>query len=156
LLSRSRSRNLKRLARSPRSISRFRACWAVQAAWPGAGHAEDVDCPGLDLHHEQHAHALQQDSIDVQEITCQDPGRLSGQELRPCRRCTARCGPEPGSGQDPADRPLPGPVPQPDELTLGYAGSPSAGSAGPAAQPASAPPLRRAVVPLRSDRSISW
>jgi hypothetical protein len=24
---------------------------------------------------------------------------------------------EPGSGQDPADRPLPGPVPQPDELT---------------------------------------
>ncbi len=31
LLSRSRIRNLKRPARSPRSISRLRACWAVHA-----------------------------------------------------------------------------------------------------------------------------
>jgi hypothetical protein len=69
--------------------------------------AQDLDRPGLDLHREQDVHALQQDGIEMQEITCQDPGRLSGQELPPPRRRPARRRPEPGGGQDPADRPSP-------------------------------------------------
>jgi hypothetical protein len=73
---------------------------------------------GLDLHHEQHVHALEQDGIDVQEVAGQDAVCLSFQELPPCWRRPPRRGAEPGGGQDPADRPLPHPVPQADQLTL--------------------------------------
>jgi hypothetical protein len=66
---RSRIRSLNLLARSPRSISRLRACWA---GGPGSGRvggdAEDVHGPGLDLHHEQDIQAPQQHGIDVQEV----------------------------------------------------------------------------------------
>jgi hypothetical protein len=75
------------------------------------GDAKNVDSPGLDLHHEQQVHASQQDGVDVQEIARQDAGRLGGQELPPGRRRAARRGPEPGDGQDPADRPFADPVP---------------------------------------------
>jgi hypothetical protein len=58
-----------------------------------ASHAQDMDGPGLDLHHEQDIQALQQHSVHVQKVTCQDAGRLSGQELPlflTRRRCQAR------------------------------------------------------------------
>jgi hypothetical protein len=55
--------------------------------------ARRVHGPGLDLHHEQDIQALQQDGIDVQEITRQDAGRLRSQELPPSRRRPARRGP---------------------------------------------------------------
>jgi len=42
-----------------------------------SGDAQDVHRPGLDLHHEQHIHALEQHGIDVQEIARQDGGCLS-------------------------------------------------------------------------------
>jgi hypothetical protein len=60
--------------------------------------AQDMDRPGLDLHHEQDVHTLQQDGIDMQEITCQDSGRLSG--------------------QDPADRPLTDSIAKAEQLAL--------------------------------------
>jgi hypothetical protein len=47
------------------------------------GDTQDMHGPGLDLHHEQDVHAPEQDGVDVQEITCQDAGRLGGQELPP-------------------------------------------------------------------------
>ena len=81
------------------------------------GHAQDVPSPGLDLHHEQDVHAPQQDGIHVQEIARRDAGRRGGQELPPRRRRPARSWLEPGGGQDPADRPLPHPVPQAEQLT---------------------------------------
>ena len=34
--------------------------------------AQDVHGPGLDLHHEQHVQALEQDGVDVQEIAGED------------------------------------------------------------------------------------
>jgi hypothetical protein len=112
LLSRSRSKNLTQLA-----LAEFHQQIPSLLGRPGPGwirgDAQDVHSPALDLHHEQHVHALQQDGADVQEITRQDPGCLSGQELPPRRRRTARRGPEPGSGQDPADRSLSDSVPQP-------------------------------------------
>jgi hypothetical protein len=69
-----------------------------------SGDAENVHPPGVDLHHEQDVQALEEHGVNVQEIARQDPGRLEGQELTPGRGCPARCGREPGRGQDPADR----------------------------------------------------
>jgi hypothetical protein len=37
-------------------------------------HAQDMHRPGLDFHHEQHGHALQQHGVHVQEVTGQDAG----------------------------------------------------------------------------------
>jgi len=54
------------------------------------GDAQDVHGPGLDLHREQDVQALEDDRVDVQGITSQDPGRLGGQELPLGRRCAAR------------------------------------------------------------------
>jgi hypothetical protein len=82
------------------------------------GQAQDVHRPGLDLHHEQDVYVPQQDSVYVQEVACQDAGRLGGQELPPGRRRPARRRLEPSGGQDPADRPLPHPVPQAEQLAL--------------------------------------
>jgi hypothetical protein len=82
------------------------------------GDAQDVHRTGLDLQHDQHVQALQQHRVHVQEITGKDAGRLGGQELPPSRRCPSRRRAEPGRGQDPADRPLPHPVPQANQLTL--------------------------------------
>jgi hypothetical protein len=102
----SRTRNRNRPARSPRS--------------------------SLDLHHEQHVHALEQDSIDVQEVAGQDAVCLSFQELPPCRRRPPRRGAEPGGGQDPADRPSPTRYIRPTRSPW-MRRSPNGGSAAPSA-----------------------
>jgi hypothetical protein len=55
-----------------------------------------------------------------------NPGRPAAeQELPPGRRRPSRRGTEPGGGQDPADRPLPRPVPQADQLALDAPVSPA-------------------------------
>src|SRR6266487_7147277 len=94
------------------------------ASWTG-GDARDVHGPAVDLHYEQDMHTLEQHAAYVPEVARQDAGRLGGQELTPRRRCPARRRPKAGSGQDPADRPLPHPVAQADQLTLGTAIAPA-------------------------------
>ena len=76
-----------------------------------SGDAQDVHRPGLDLHHEQDINVLEQHSIDMKEIAGEDAAGLGGQELPPGRRGPPRRTPQPGGSQDPADRPLPNPVP---------------------------------------------
>jgi hypothetical protein len=63
----------------------LRACWAVQAPVGWTVTPRMCTVPGLDFHHEQHVHALEQHGIDVQEVAGQDAGCLSGQELPPSR-----------------------------------------------------------------------
>ncbi len=47
--------------------------------------AQDVHAAGLDLHHKQDVQAPEEHGVNVQEIACQDPGCLGGQDLPPCR-----------------------------------------------------------------------
>ena len=49
------------------------------------GDAQDVDAAGLDLHHGQDVEALEEHSVNMEEVARQDPGRLRGQELPPGR-----------------------------------------------------------------------
>ena len=49
------------------------------------GDAQDVHPAGLDLHHEEDVQAVEEHGVNVQEVACQDPGRLGGQELPPGR-----------------------------------------------------------------------
>jgi hypothetical protein len=85
LPSRSRIRNLKRPARSPRSVRQVAGLLDGPGAGRVGGDAEDVHGPGLDLHHEQDVQAPEDDGVDVQEVAGQDPGGLASQELPPGR-----------------------------------------------------------------------
>jgi hypothetical protein len=96
----------------------LRACWAVQAPVGWTVTPRIVHRPGLGLHHEQHVHALEQHGVDVQEVAGQDARRPGFQELPPRRCRPPRHGAETGSRQDPADRSLPHPVPQAEQLAL--------------------------------------
>ena len=119
------------------------------------GDAQDVHGPGPELQHEQDGHALPQHGIDGQEVTGHAAGRPGRPDLPPGRRRPPRRGPEPGGGQDRADRPLPRPVSPAGQLAPGCAASPSAGSAAPAAPPARAPGPEPAAVPASPGRSVS-
>ncbi len=109
---------------SPRSSALARIHEQVAGSLGGPGparmscHADDVHGPGLDLHHEQDIKAMRQHGAGVQEVTGQDAGCLGGRELPPRRRRPPRRGTKPGGGQDPADRPLPRPVSQAEQLAL--------------------------------------
>ena len=46
------------------------------------GDAQDVHRPGLDLHHEQDVHALEQHRVHVKEVTGKDARRLVGDARR--------------------------------------------------------------------------
>jgi hypothetical protein len=83
-----------------------------------AGDAQDVHPAGLDLHHEEHVQAPEEHGVNVQEVACQDPGCLGGQELPPGRRRPAWRGCEPGYGQDPLDGSRADAVPEAEEFTL--------------------------------------
>jgi hypothetical protein len=65
----SRSRITKRNApvRSPRSMTRLRACWAVQSPSGCCGH----------FHDEQHVQAAEEDRVDVEEVAGQQPVSLA-------------------------------------------------------------------------------
>ena len=64
LQSRSQIRNLNQVARSPRSISRLRACGAVHSRGVG-GDAQDMHAAGLDLHHEQDVQTFEEHSVNM-------------------------------------------------------------------------------------------
>jgi len=91
---------------------RLGACAEIQERVPGLpgspgsgrvrGDARERPGPGPDLHREQDVHAAQDDGAGMQEVARQDARCRRGQELPPGRRCPARRGPQPGSGQDPA------------------------------------------------------
>src|SRR6266702_4874055 len=124
--------------------------------FPGeaGGDAQDVHPPCADLDHEEHVQASEEHGVNVQEIARQDPGRLAGQELPPCRGCPAGCGREPGFGQYPADRSFADAVPEAEELALDAPVPLGEGSAWPAAGPARGSPPGPAGVRWCSDRPI--
>ena len=155
LLSRSRIRNLNLLG----PLAEVHQEVAGLLGGPGSGRmggdAQDVHGPGLDLHHEQDVQALEQHGVDVQEVARQDAGRLGGQELPPGRRRPPRRGAEPGGGQDPADRPLPHPVPQAEQLALDAPVAPARVLPRQLLHQRAHLGPGPAAVPARSDRSIS-
>jgi len=61
------------------------------------GHAEQVDPPGVDFHHEQNVKAAQRDGVEGEEVGGQQPGGLSAQESSPPGVCPTRCWTQPGS-----------------------------------------------------------
>src|SRR6266536_2826969 len=99
--SRSRIRKRKEPIRSPRSMSRLRACWAVQEPSGWAVTPRDVHPPGPHLHDEQHIEASEEDRVHVKEIAGQQPACLSAQERPPGGVNVPRGRPEPAGAQDP-------------------------------------------------------
>jgi hypothetical protein len=63
LRSRSRIKNPKWPARSPRSMSRLRACWGGPGSGGVHGDAQDVHPPGPDLHHGQDVQAPEEHGV---------------------------------------------------------------------------------------------
>ena len=82
------------------------------------GDAEEVHPPGRDLHHAQHIQPPQDDRVQMEEVGCEQPGRLGTQEGPPAGVDVAGRGPEPAGGEDPADRAGADPVPEADQLCL--------------------------------------
>src|ERR1022692_523058 len=96
LASRSCSTNFGRVPASPRSMSRFRACWMTRtgpgAAWrPGPGRA------GAVLDHGQDVDLRAVEQVSGEEVQRQDPLRLGPQELRPARAVRRGAGSIPAS-----------------------------------------------------------
>src|SRR4051794_24077106 len=85
LLSRSRIRNRNRSARSPRSISRLRACWVTQAPCGVGGDSGEVHAAAAVLDDDKDVEAAQEDGVDVGEVGGEDGVGLGGQELSPGR-----------------------------------------------------------------------
>jgi hypothetical protein len=90
LVSRSRSRNRSESARWPRSISRFRACWATQAP-VGWLHCDNVDPAGLEFQEEQHVDPFEEHRVDGEEVARQYAVGRGAQELLPGRSRPSRC-----------------------------------------------------------------
>ena len=89
---RSRIRNLMSSNRSPRPRARLRACCTVHSPVGFAVTPSDVHPAGAMLDEYQHVYALQQHTVHVQEIGCDDPGGLGAQELPPGRAIALRRG----------------------------------------------------------------
>jgi hypothetical protein len=92
LVSRSRMRNLRCSARPPRSMSRFRACWATHGpvGFVVAPMTSDVHGSADVVDGEQDVDPLEEHGVDVEEITCPGPHGLGVQELPPLRHEVAR------------------------------------------------------------------
>jgi hypothetical protein len=154
LLSRSRIRNLNR----PGPLAEVHQEIACLLGGPGPSrmsrNARDVHGPGLDLHHERHTRA---GAARYLHAGSHRPGcRMPGQSETAARSATPAAARDrdrrrPGSGG--SSPPRPGALDR--SARPGCAGSPSAGSAAPAAPPAHAPRPGLAAVPARSDKSIS-
>ena len=83
---RSRTRNRKSAARSPRSTSRLRICWVVHGPSRCAVTPEDVHVAGADLDHEEAVQAPQgHGAVYVEEVGCEHGRGLGMQELPPGR-----------------------------------------------------------------------
>jgi hypothetical protein len=72
LLSRSRIRNRNRSARSPRFMSRLRACWVAQVPVGWGGDPGEVHVAAVVLDHEQDVETAQEDGVDVGEVDGED------------------------------------------------------------------------------------
>ena len=103
---RSRTRNRKPAARSPRSISRLRICCTVHGPSGLRGDPEDVHVAAAYLHDEQAVQALEGDrAVHAEEAGGEHRRGVRAQELPPCR-----AGAPPGRRrdlqrlEDPADR----------------------------------------------------
>jgi hypothetical protein len=46
------------------------------------GHAEDVDSPGVDLHHEQDVESAQADGVQVEEVSASSPAAWVRRKVR--------------------------------------------------------------------------
>jgi hypothetical protein len=89
--SRSRMKNRHRHARSPSSSSGCGpAGWSTRRS-------------GGDFHDEQNVQAARRDGVEVDEVSRQQPGRLSPQERAPAGVGLPWGGTDPGSGEDAAD-----------------------------------------------------
>jgi len=89
-VSRSRIRDLNCPTRSPRSMSRLRACWAAQAPVGFGRHPQNVDVGAGDLDHQQHVQALEQHRVDGEEVARQHALSLGGHKLPPGQIRAAR------------------------------------------------------------------
>src|SRR2546421_3679371 len=118
LPSRSRMRNRNVLARSPRSMTTFRACWITHCAVGVSGYAEQVDPPGGHLHHHQHVQPSQQNRVQVEEVDGQQTLGLAAEEGSPAGVLLAGRRAHPAAGQDSADGAGPDPVAEPLQFTL--------------------------------------
>jgi hypothetical protein len=96
LLSRSRIRNRNCAAWSPRSISRFLACWATLVPWVG-GDAGDARPPGFVLDNDEQA---EEDGVKVGEVDGEDGLGVRGEELVPGRSRPERSWIDSGGLQD--------------------------------------------------------
>src|ERR1039457_6011001 len=83
---RSRTRNRKSAALSPRSIKRLWICCVVHGPVRVRGHAEDMHIPGTDLDHEEAVKALQgHRAVHVEEVGRKHRRGLRAQEIPPRR-----------------------------------------------------------------------
>lgn len=125
LASRSRTRNLNRPARSPRSTIKLRACWVVHSPVGFAVTPRMWTRRGHHLHHHQHVNTPQGDRVEVEEIRGQQPRRLDPKERSPPGVCVPRRRTETGVAKDPPDRSQADPVAQADEVALDPSMSPA-------------------------------
>jgi len=91
LLSWSRIRKRGRWSWSGRVMIRLRACCATQAHLGSRGDAGEMDAATLGLDVEEHVQASQPERLDGEEVTLEDPGGMSAEELRPAHACSPRC-----------------------------------------------------------------
>ena len=117
LPSRSRIKNRNRPTRSPRSMTRLRACCTTQAV-SRCGDAEQVYAAGGHLHHDQHVKPSEQDRVDVEEVDRQQPVGLGTQERSLTGVHRSRCRTEPPGGENAADRARANVMAQPHQLAL--------------------------------------
>ena len=89
---RSRIMNLTRCACSPRSISRFRACWAVHDPVGMQSDSENPDAPAGVLDHGQDVCLGAIEKVGCEEVARHDRLGLGAQEQRPRRPAPARRG----------------------------------------------------------------
>ena len=83
MLSRSRIRNRNRSARSPRSISRLRACWVTQSPVGVGGDPGEVRAAAVVFDHDEDIEAAQEHGVNVGEVDGEDGVGLCEQELSP-------------------------------------------------------------------------
>src|SRR3982074_732021 len=102
-VSRSRIRNVNWEVRSPRSITRLRACWVTHS--PGGWGVAPSKCTLRgDLHDEQDIYTFEPDRIHVKEVAGQDGLGLVGEELGPGRAVASGCGVDTCGVEDLPDR----------------------------------------------------
>jgi len=115
---RSRIRNRNRAARSPRSISRFRACWVVHAS-SGCAVTPRTCTYRVPTSSTKNTYRRRRvTAVDVEEVARQHRGGLRSQELPPGRAAAPRRGRDPQAPQHPPHRGCPDPVAEAEQFAL--------------------------------------